>query len=172
MKKTGNSTRWPVSVATVIVGALSSAAALGHVTLDRKTADAGLPLEMSFRVGHGCSGSDTVRVRIRIPEGIVAVEPVAKAGWEAKTETGPYDEAHIYEGRSFKDGAKEVIWTGLLSAHKTESFAIKAGVSTSVKSGKMFFPVVQECEKGVERWIDEDETGEHPAPLLIIAAKH
>ena len=34
-----------------------------------------------FRVAHGCKGSPTTRVRVRIPEGVLSVKPQVKVGW-------------------------------------------------------------------------------------------
>jgi uncharacterized protein YcnI len=143
-----------------------------HVALETETAQADAPFDAAFHVGHGCSGSPTVRLRVKIPAGVVAVEPQSKSGWSVSTETASYRFGVVSGGQTFKDGIKEVIWSGLLPAHKTTAFHIKAKLAADAEPGqKLFFMVVQECEKGVERWIDLDEEDEHPAPFLLIEPK-
>lgn len=147
-------------------------AALAHVGLDVETAHADAPFNAGFHVGHGCSGSPTLRLRIRIPPGVAAVEPQPKAGWRVTTETGAYETAVLSGGQAFKDGVREVVWSGLLPAHKTATFTMKAKLAADARPGaKLVFLVVQECEKGVERWIDLDDEDAHPAPYLRIEPK-
>jgi uncharacterized protein YcnI len=143
-----------------------------HVALEHDTAQADAPFMAAFHVGHGCSGSPTVRLRIKIPPGVVAVEPQPKAGWSVITETGPYASGLTSGGQTFVEGVKDVIWSGLLPAHKTTTFTIKTKLAADAKPGqKLVFPVLQECEKGVERWIDLDDEDDHPAPYVTIEPK-
>ena len=37
---------------------------------------------------HGCEGAATTRVRIHIPEGVIAVKPMPKPGWQLETVSG------------------------------------------------------------------------------------
>jgi uncharacterized protein YcnI len=147
-------------------------AGLAHVALEGDTAQANASFSADFHVGHGCSGSPTVRLRIKIPPGVAGVEPQPKAGWSVTTERGPYDSAIVSGGQTFKDGVREVVWSGLLAAHKTGTFNMTAKLAADARPGqKLIFPVVQECVKGVERWIDPDDSDDHPAPYLIIEPK-
>jgi uncharacterized protein YcnI len=158
-------------IATVIL-LFAAAPAQAHVELEGEAAQANAPFVAAFHVGHGCSGSPTVRLRIEIPPGVAEVEPQPKAGWSIVTESGPYESPVTSGGRTFQEGVKQVIWSGLLPAHKTATFPMKAKLAADAQPGqKLVFPVLQECEKGLERWIDLDDQSDHPAPYLTIEPK-
>jgi uncharacterized protein YcnI len=158
--------------ATVFTLAVLPGAAFGHVSLEGKTAHAGAPFDATFRVGHGCAGSPTVKLQIRMPDGVVAVEPQTKDGWGVSSETGAYDHATASGGQVFSEGIRSVTWTGHLSAHESGTFLLRARLSDDMVAGrKLIFPVYQQCEKGEERWIDSDDEDEHPAPFLTVMPK-
>jgi uncharacterized protein YcnI len=158
--------------ATALTLAVLSGAAVGHVSLEGKTAYAGAPFDATFRVGHGCSGSPTVKLRIRMPDGVIAVEPQAKDGWSVFSETSAYDHPAASGGQIFSEGIESVTWTGHLSAHESGAFMLKARLSDDAVAGrKLMFPVYQQCEKGEERWTDPDDEDEHPAPFLTVMPK-
>jgi len=53
-------------------------ARLGHVTLEQRQAAVGAAYKAVFRVPHGCDGSPTIAIRVRIPEGVLDVKPMPK----------------------------------------------------------------------------------------------
>ncbi len=61
------------------VGSTASA----HVALEAKQAKVGAGYKAVFGVPHGCEGQPTTEVSIDIPEGIIAVKPMPKAGLDA-----------------------------------------------------------------------------------------
>jgi uncharacterized protein YcnI len=158
--------------ATVSIFAFLSGEALAHVSLEGKTVQAGASFDATFRVGHGCAGSPTVKLNIRIPNGVVAVEPQAKDGWSVTSESGPLDRATASSGQSFSDGVKMVTWSGRLSPHQAGTFTLKARLADDAVAGqRVIFPVYQQCEKGEELWIDPDDEDDHPAPFLTVVPK-
>jgi periplasmic copper chaperone A len=164
--------RATVFAATVSILTFLSGEALAHVSLEGKTVQAGASFDATFRVGHGCAGSPTVKLNIRIPNGVVAVEPEAKKGWSVTSESGPLDRATVSSGQSFSDGVKMVTWSGRLSPHQAGTFTLKARLADDAVAGqRVIFPVYQRCEKGEERWIDPDDEDDHPAPFLTIVPK-
>ena len=46
------------------------------------------PYKAVFAVPHGCAGSATTQMRIRISEGVIAVKPMPKAGWNVENDQG------------------------------------------------------------------------------------
>jgi periplasmic copper chaperone A len=157
---------------TISILALLFGEAFAHVSLEGKTAQAGASFDATFRVGHGCAGSPTVKLNIRIPDGVVAVEPQAKDGWSVTSTSGALDHATVSGGQSFSVGAKVVTWSGLLSPHQAGTFTLKARLADDAVAGqRVIFQVYQQCEKGEERWIDSDDEDEHPAPFLTIVPK-
>ena len=65
-----------------------------------------------FAVPHGCAGSATIKIRVQIPEGVIAVKPMPKAGWNVETIKGKYAAEYDYHGAKYSEGVKEVVWSG------------------------------------------------------------
>jgi uncharacterized protein YcnI len=59
---------------------LTAGAAIAHVTISPASAPAGSYFFSTFTVPHGCDGSPTVTLRIKMPEGITSVKPQVKPG--------------------------------------------------------------------------------------------
>jgi uncharacterized protein YcnI len=159
--------------ASALLAALVSVPASAHVTLETQQAVAGSYFKTVVRVPHGCEGSPTTRLRVRIPDGAAAVKPQPKAGWELTIVKGklaqPYDDGH---GNKITEGVTEVVWSGgkLLDEHYDEFwFRMQLPKTPNVT---IYVPVVQECEKGIHRWIEIPAAGKsaddykEPAPSL------
>src|SRR5438445_701177 len=72
------------------------AAASAHVTLEKSQAPIGAPYKAVLRVPHGCEGSATTALRIRVPDGMIAVKPMPKPGWKVETVIGKYQKSYDY----------------------------------------------------------------------------
>ena len=79
-------------------GAISATALLAlafgaqaHTTLETQQAPVSSTYKAVLRVGHGCEGAPTLKLRVRIPEGVINVKPMPKAGWEMETVNAPYE---------------------------------------------------------------------------------
>ncbi|ART79662.1 YcnI family copper-binding membrane protein [Oceanisphaera avium] len=153
--------------------ALAPQLASAHVTLDTTEAVAGSYQKIVLRVPHGCAGSPTTGIRVQIPEGAIAIKPQPKPGWQLSTKQGDY--AHHYElhNTPIKSGVKEVQWSGgSLADEHYDEFVLRAYLAADLSTTEpLRFPVIQECETGIERWIDQDENAAHPAPALRILPK-
>jgi len=155
--------------------------AYAHVTLQVKEAPVDSGYRAVFSVPHGCKGSATTKIRIRVPEGVVGVKPQPKAGWLLETVKGDYAKPHMRYGTEVSSGVKEVTWTGgpLLDEHYDEFVFVGYLSSELPPNSTLYFPVVQECEQGVERWIDlpsadkkaPDDHSDSPAPGLKLLPK-
>ncbi|MDN5004849.1 YcnI family protein [Bradyrhizobium sp. GCM10027634] len=168
-------TVWPILMAV-----LAGSPAAAHVYLEGKQATVGASYKAVFAVPHGCSGSPTVKIRVQIPEGVIAVKPMPKAGWNVDVVEGQYASAYDYHGNKLSSGAKEVAWSGgKLPDHNYDEFVISAFLADSLKPDTtLYFPVVQECEKGVSRWIEiptegggHSHEGKSPAPGVKLLPK-
>ena len=153
--------------------------AFAHVTLETAQAQVGAGYKAVLRVGHGCDGSPTTALRVRIPEGVIAVKPMPKAGWKLEVVTGKYPRTYdLAHGVKLSEGVTEVSWSGgnLPEAYYDE-FVFTATITEDMKPGQsVYFPTVQQCEKGVHRWIEipaagaqghGSESGE-PAPAVLL----
>jgi uncharacterized protein YcnI len=163
--------------AAATVAILASAPATAHVTLERNEAPADSFFNAMVNVPHGCEGSPTLKVRVRIPEGVIGVKPQPKPGWDLAIRkeklAQPIVESH---GRTITEVVAEVTWTGKLVDENFDQFGIHMRLPN--KPGEtLYFPTVQECETGVHRWIEIPAAGKsrgdykEPAPFLRLIPK-
>ena len=105
---------------------------------------------------HGCAGSPTVKMRVQIPEGVIAIKPMPKTGWSLEMVRGKYTAEYEFHGKKFSEGVKEVVWSGgKLADGNYDEFVVSTFLTAGLKPNTtLYFPVVQECEQGVSRWID------------------
>lgn len=158
----------------VVIFAVSVGGASAHVTLEQREAAVGGPYKATFRVPHGCGDSPTLKVRVRIPDGVIGVKPMPKPGWQLDTVTGKYGKAYkMFHNANITEGVKEVTWTGRLADAHYDEFVLSTYLTDELAPNTtLYFPVVQECEKGVHRWIEMPEAGKsggdlpEPAPGL------
>ena len=168
----------------LVLGAAGAAAFVGaasaHVTLETREAPVGTPYKAVLRVPHGCEGAATVALRVRVPEGMIAVKPMPKPGWKIETVTGKYPKTYSYfHGAKLSEGVTEVSFTGgNLPDTYYDEFVFTGFLAGDLEVGKMlYFPVVQECERGVHRWIEIPAAGKssgdypEPAPALKLLPK-
>lgn len=165
-----------VTVTSLVLAALAGPAA-AHAVLSPPEAPADSYFKATIGIAHGCEGTPTLRVRVRIPDGINSVKPMPKAGWElaikrdelAQPVTGPH-------GERITQRVSEVTWSGKLLDDNFDEFVMQ--VRLPDKPGEtLYFATVQECEKGVHRWIEIPAAGQsrgqlrEPAPVLKLLPK-
>ena len=166
---------------SIAFGAVSlvAASAPAHVTLETPEARAGTSYKAVLRVGHGCEGSPTTKIRAQIPDGVIAVKPMPKSGWQVETVRGPYERSYsYYHGRQLSEGVKAIVWSGgkLRDDHYDE-FVFAGFLARDLNPGPLYIPVTQECEKGESRWVEVPASGQDPhglkapAPALVILAQ-
>ena len=125
-----------MKTAILFAGALVASAAQAHVTLEQSSAPAGAYQKLTFRVGHGCQGSATHTLIVKLPEAVASAKPMPKAGWTINSAD-----------------AREVSWKGgpLADAHYDE-FSMQVKLPEMI--GKQYFKVTQLCEKGRADWVE------------------
>src|SRR4051794_28744775 len=100
------------AVFLLVVTALVASPAEAHVSLENKQAAIGTSYKAVFAVPHGCAGSATVKIRVQIPEGVIAAKPMPKPGWNVESATGKYAGTYDYHGAKLSEGVREVVWSG------------------------------------------------------------
>jgi periplasmic copper chaperone A len=175
--------RWLASTVGVLIVAFLVAAVCGlvssasaHVTLEHKQAAVGAPYKAVLEVPHGCDGSPTTAIRVRIPEGVVDVKPMPKPGWTLNLVKGNYGRVYSLYGAQISEGVTEIDWTGgNLPDDYYDEFVFQSFLASDLQAGQtIYFPVVQECVKGVHRWIEIPTAGSdypEPAPGLKLLPK-
>ena len=128
-----------------------------------------------LRVPHGCDGNPTTALRVQIPEGVIAVKPMPKPGWQVATVKGKYARAYEYFDSELTEGVKEISWSGGELPDDFYDEFVFVGRLTDFQAGTVLhFPTVQDCAGGVHRWIEIPAAGqdpdelEEPAPQLTI----
>lgn len=167
-------------VSVCLAGPTLAFPALAHVTLEQREASVGASYKAVFRVPHGCEGSPTVRLTVHLPEGVIAVKPMVKPGWQIDVTRGAYEKAYSYfHGAKFSEGVREVAWSGgKLPDAFYDEFVLSVFIAGELTPGRMlYFPVVQTCEKGAHNWVEippADKAGTpigDPAPGLMLTPK-
>jgi uncharacterized protein YcnI len=164
----------------ILAAAFAASPAAAHVTLETKQAAVGSYYKAVFAVPHGCAGSPTVKLRVQIPEGVIAVKPMPKAGWTVDVVEGKYANEYDFHGNKLSSGVKEVTWSGgKLPDKNYDEFVMQTMLTDVLKPNTtLYFPVVQECETGVSRWIEipaegagHSHEGKSPAPGVKLLPK-
>jgi uncharacterized protein YcnI len=164
----------------IVLATLGMPSASAHISLENRQATIGSSYKAVFAVPHGCAGSATVKIRVQIPEGVIAAKPMPKAGWNVEVIKGKYAADYDYHGAKLSDGVKEVVWSGgKLPDDNYDEFVISTFLTSALKPNtNLYFPVVQECEQGISRWIDipaDGDAGAHdsksPAPAVKLISK-
>jgi len=142
-------------IVTVVLLAVGGRAASAHIDPDPAAVAAGSSATISFTVEHGCDGSATVKIEMKIPEGFDAVAAPPKDGWTVTVNTG------------------SVVWEGgPLDASTPDTFALS--FTAPVAAGDYALPVIQSCEAGELAWVQEEVEGqpepELPAPVLLVTS--
>jgi uncharacterized protein YcnI len=153
--------------------------AFAHATLENQQAVVGAGYKAVMRIPHGCGAQATHTVKIRVPDGVIGVKPMPKPGWILETVKGKYDKTYELFHSKISEGVKEITWRGgNLPNDWYDEFVFTGTIAEELKVGEtIYFPTVQECEGGAERWIEIPAAGKpanelkFPAPGLKLAPK-
>jgi uncharacterized protein YcnI len=166
-----------VPAAALAAGVLVLGPAHGHAKLDPAEAAAGSTYQGVLRIGHGCAGSPTRRVRLLVPQDIVVAPRAAAPGWTVDTVRAPRGHAagqHAHHGGGVP-AVTEIVWSGRLPDKEKADFAFTADLPANLDAPHgLPLPVVQECEQGEHRWVEVATPGrshkdlKSPAPVLKI----
>jgi periplasmic copper chaperone A len=151
--------RLVVSAALALLAlAVAGSPASAHIDPDPKEAQAGSRLTVGFTVEHGCDGSPTVRLDMRLPAGVV--DPVAEPvdGWTGSVATTT-------------DGTIVSFVGGPLADDVEGTFGVTMTLPPTPDT-TIYFPFVQRCEAGEIRWIgipaEPGDDLDEPAPAMIL----
>ncbi len=143
-----------VVTGVAMLGVLGSATpVLAHIDPDPPEAPAGSEVSVGFTVEHGCDGSPTVGLDLRLPAGVATAVPEPPAGWTASVA----GEVITFTGGPLPDDVEG-------------TFRVRMTLPPT-PGATIYFPFVQRCEVGEIRWIDvpdDGSTGEEPAPAMTL----
>ena len=141
--------------------ALNAVAAFAHVSLEAPLAATGATYRAVLRVGHGCEGSPTTALSVRLPPAFATARGLAKDGWSMDARAGA------------------ITWTAsskaaALPATDKGEFVVTG--TTPRAAGALWFKVLQTCAQGSQDWADIPAQGtaitgmKTPAVLLQVMA--
>jgi uncharacterized protein YcnI len=137
--------------------ALGTTSAMAHVTITPSTTAAGAAAELRVEIPHGCVGSATTAITIRMPEGVSDVTASGDDRW-AVDET-----------------PDALTWTTDEPLPDAEHAEVVLSVRLPDDAGaELVFPVIQRCEEGEVAWTEVAEHGEghdgldRPAPVVVV----
>jgi uncharacterized protein YcnI len=144
-------------LATAGLVALGTTSALAHVTITPSTTAAGATAELRVEIPHGCVGSATTAISIRMPEGVSDVSASGTERW------------------AVEQAADALTWTTDEPLPDAEHAEVEFSVRLPDDDGAtLVFPVIQQCEQGEAAWTEVAEHGEghdgleRPAPVLVV----
>ncbi len=129
-----------------------------HIDPDPTQGRAGSRLTVGFTVEHGCDGSPTTQLDMRLPEGVADAIPESVDGWEGSVETVDGDTIVSFAG-------------GPLADDLEGTFAVTMTLPPTPDT-TIYFPFVQRCEVGEIRWIgipaEPGDELDEPAPAMAL----
>ena len=141
------------ALVAITAGLAVAGPVFAHIDPDPTEAQAGSEQSVGFTVQHGCEGSPTVQLDMRLPEGTANPVPEPPAGW-----TGSVDANVVtFQGGPLPDD-QELTFRVRMTLPPTPDTTI-------------YFPFVQRCEAGEIRWIEIPTDGagselDEPAPAM------
>jgi uncharacterized protein YcnI len=138
---------------------LGAAPASAHVTLTPSSTAAGTTSVVTMLVPHGCEGSATTEVAVRVPDSVTEVAVESTGRWQAEVAAG----ALTYRTDDpLPDGVEDSV-----------EFTVRLPDDIGAT---LVFPVVQRCEGSEAAWTEvaADEASrealEMPAPVIVVTA--
>jgi uncharacterized protein YcnI len=146
---------------------VSAQGAFAHATLGITQASPNASFRGVVQINHGCDGTPTIRVKVTIPEGVIAAKPMPKPGWSLATAKGAYAKSYPYLSGSVAEGVKEIVWSGgSLADEQFDEFVFVARITDAFRPGDtVHFPVEQDCEAGAHHWVEIPAAGQDPHAL-------
>lgn len=163
--------------AAVAVLSMMATAAHAHITLEYQVAPAASSYKATFKVGHGCAGSPTREISVRLPEGVRGARPMPKPGWDISVERQKLAVPYESHGRTISEDVVRITWTAKTSDDMLpnawyDEFVLVGQLPA--KSGAIYWPVAQVCEQGRIDWTEVPQAGQKasalksPAPVLEV----
>jgi len=164
----------PAATAAIALSLVQPAGA--HVTATPSTAAAGAYSVVTFSVGHGCEGSPTRKIEIRMPESVLSVTPTRHPLYDVEAVREVLDEPVTdSHGNEVTERVASIVYTARTPLPEGQRDAFELSFQLPDAEGEVLaFPTVQTCQKGETGWTqvpaegqDADEL-ETPAPSFEV----
>lgn len=157
---------------TVLVAAPASA----HVTVSPTKGTAGSYTVLTFSVPHGCDGSPTTKVAIKMPESIYSVTPTRNPFWTVEKVMVQLDEPITGpHGNTVTERVGKVVYTAQQPLPPGQRDEFELSLKLPDRPGKtLVFPTIQYCKQGKTGWVQVPAEGQsahtlpRPAPTVTL----
>ncbi|GAA1937930.1 YcnI family protein [Nocardioides hwasunensis] len=148
-------------VPAIAMGAVALAAGpvAAHVTITPTTTAAGARAEVRMEVPHGCEGSATTELAVRLPAQVSDADVETTDRWAADVAS---DSITFRTDAPLPDALRDQV-----------VFSVRLPDEVGAE---LVFPVVQRCEEGESAWTEvaEDDASREaldmPAPVIVVTA--
>ncbi|HEY7813073.1 MAG TPA: YcnI family protein [Nakamurella sp.] len=165
-----------VAAGVAVLSLTGALAASAHVTVSADTTAAGSDAVLTFSVPHGCDGSATTKIAIKVPDQVTSVTPTVNPNWDVQKVTEALNPPITdSDGNQITQRVDQVVYTAKtpLAADLRDALALSLQVP-DVAGQSLTFPVIQTCEVGETAWIEQQAAGQpepaHPAPTIQVTA--
>ncbi len=153
---------------------LLATVAQAHVSVEPAEAPAGSSAKVALRIGHGCEGTATHTVTVRIPAGFRGAKPMPKPGWKLSIRKDKLAEPYDSHGRKVTEDVVEITWQATAREFWLEDawydeFVVRGQLPG--QAGPLWWPVQQVCEKGRWDWVEVPKEGASVQGLKAPAAR-
>lgn len=147
-----------------------------HVVFNQTNVAPAALTTLEVRVTHGCEGSPTKEVRLKLPEGVTRVTPRALDGWQVAVTKRPLATPVTLHGETITQTVDTIIWSGgSFPDFAYQQFEVRAMMPNAAGT-TLYFPVEQICESGQISWSQIPATPagwgalREPAPFVTLVA--
>ncbi len=162
-----------VLLSTLVIGLVAVGAAAAHVTVHPNALPSGGFTVVNVQVPNEVDAASTVKVDVKLPNGIFFLSTQPIPGWTAKVSvTKLAKPVKVFDDLSTQQVSR-VVWTakaGTLGKGQFQSFPMSLLVPKAAKGTVLTFKAVQTYSNGkVVRWIGAP-SADTPAPQVLITA--
>jgi periplasmic copper chaperone A len=165
-----------VFVIASVVATTFAATAQAHVVFNQTNVAPAALTTLELRVTHGCAGSSTKEVRVKLPEGVSRVTPRALAGWQMAETKRTLPTPVVLHGETITQTVDTIIWSGgSFPDFAYQQFEVRA-MMPNTPGQTLYFPVEQICESGSTSWSQIPATPagwgalRDPAPFVTLSS--
>ena len=156
-------------------GLLIAGPASAHVTISPGEGVAGAYTVATVSVPHGCDGSATTRITIKVPKELVSITPTINPDWTVTKKMQKLATPIKGEDGEITERTSQVVYTAKKPWPDGYRDAFELSFQVPNAAGKtLYFPSIQKCAKGETDWVEIAAEGqpepEHPAPSFKVVS--
>jgi periplasmic copper chaperone A len=163
-------------IAAAVAALALPATAPAHVTVDPREAPAGGFATLDVRVPNEHADKSTVKVDLRLPDGVYFLWYRKVPGWKVKLTRKPLDTPIDFGGVPVSEHITRIVWTGkrkrggTIGPDKYEEFPLYMRIPDGKPGDQLAFPAIQTYGDGSREAWTGGPGSDHPASRLTLTA--